>query len=558
MASAVAADVQLEVERSDAGAPKLEEAEVPSELAEYVVWALEKAGVDGRFQRNIYAVYFTLCCALSMQMMVQVFTTLPALQADSQKPFTDEDCLQPPVHRDFVKPFSVSSEFGLVCEYAMEAPLLGTLYFVGMLFGVSSCGVLADRRGRWVGCMLSFIVHQVGGLLALLSPIYTVYAVARFLVGFGYGGVSVAAYVWFSEFMGDRGRRMLIVWGGGIGFGFGCILMSPIAYWVPDWRMMTALVFVLGCPVLCVLPLLPESPAWYVTQQRCDDVHRVICRIAIINGRSQPPPYSSSGSVEHRDETKREDTPGALKQLLCDPRLSQRFLPLCLGWFACALGYFGIVMNASNVGVSVYWANVVSVLTELPCGPFALWAVGSSWIGRKGCIVGGLIFGGTCCLLCAPAASPDVPPAVLVGLVYVGKFAIAASFNSLYVWVAELFPTAVRSQSLGFQSLCGRIGGIIAPSIADLGRSSTALPLIIFGAPAFIAGLLLVRLPETRGQRTPDSIDDLPPAGALLPCLRRYAQLEEEAEGKSRRSSEPAPSAVVVGNQLKTEPHVGV
>ena len=37
------------------------------------------------------------------------------------------------------------------------------------------------------------------------------------------------------------------------------------------------------------------------------------------------------------------------------------------------------------------------------------------------------------------------------------------SFNSIYMFSSEVFPTEVRSAGMGMSSLCARIGAILAP-----------------------------------------------------------------------------------------------
>lgn len=39
----------------------------------------------------------------------------------------------------------------------------------------------------------------------------------------------------------------------------------------------------------------------------------------------------------------------------------------------------------------------------------------------------------------------------------------------VYMFAAELFPTSVRSRSIGLQSLSARVGGMLAPMVANLG-----------------------------------------------------------------------------------------
>jgi OCT family organic cation transporter-like MFS transporter 4/5 len=49
----------------------------------------------------------------------------------------------------------------------------------------------------------------------------------------------------------------------------------------------------------------------------------------------------------------------------------------------------------------------------------------------------------------------------------VGKLGCTAAFGVIYVFSIELFPTVVRNAGLGASSCCARIGGILAPYIAD-------------------------------------------------------------------------------------------
>jgi hypothetical protein len=49
----------------------------------------------------------------------------------------------------------------------------------------------------------------------------------------------------------------------------------------------------------------------------------------------------------------------------------------------------------------------------------------------------------------------------------VGRFGIAASFNMIFLYTTELFPTIVRSAALGTCSLVARLGGIAAPQVRE-------------------------------------------------------------------------------------------
>lgn len=72
-----------------------------------------------------------------------------------------------------------------------------------------------------------------------------------------------------------------------------------------------------------------------------------------------------------------------------------------------------------------------------------------------------------------------------------------------------MFPTVIRSTAVGSSSTCGRIGGFLAPQVAYLATLWKPLPLIIMGGSALIGGLLaLVNLPETLGQKLPETMQE--------------------------------------------------
>ena len=96
-----------------------------------------------------------------------------------------------------------------------------------------------------------------------------------------------------------------------------------------------------------------------------------------------------------------------------------------------------------------------------------------------------------------------------ITLSLIGKFGATASFAIVFVYTAEMFPTEIRSTAVGASSLCGRIGGILAPQIAMLSTVWDPLPLLVMGTGSFIGGILVfIFLPETLGKKLPDSMQE--------------------------------------------------
>lgn len=405
--------------------------------------------------------------------------------------------------------------------------MVGTIYFFGFLLGVTCFGSFADLRGRRQAYIGALIVLQMGALAIVAAPSYAVYAAARFFIGFGVGGFTLVNFVWNTEIVSDQHRSLVMLFSSS-GFALGIVLLSPLAYAIPNWRWFLLVCFVLGLPLICFQNIVLESPRWLAGPgEQIDEAHAVLCQIAVINGLPPPPPPPKASKASNGDG-KQEGEPGTLQLLLLDARLSCRFIVMCFAWFSVSLGYYGVSMSASSIGLNIYLSSALLALAEIPIYPTALWLVESGRLGRRGTTAGGLAVGGLCCLL--SAAIPEGNTPIMLTLALIGKAAISGAFGVVYLYAAELFPTNLRSRSMSFQSLVARIGSMAAPVIADLGAVSHALPFAIFGVPCLAAGMLLCTLPETAGQPLLNNIEEIelpPKTQSICPFSYKAVHTEE-------------------------------
>ena len=81
-----------------------------------------------------------------------------------------------------------------------------------------------------------------------------------------------------------------------------------------------------------------------------------------------------------------------------------------------------------------------------------------------------------------------------------GKFSSSSAVNVAWLYTSELYPTNLRAQALSVCSLVARVFGTGAPFVAKLSTVTPWLPMLLLGLPAGLAGLAVLRLPETRGR----------------------------------------------------------
>ena len=114
------------------------------------------------------------------------------------------------------------------------------------------------------------------------------------------------------------------------------------------------------------------------------------------------------------------------------------------------------------------------------------------------------VVGGVSCILAGLLQPPYVLPLSLVG-----KFSSSVVFLIVYLYTAEIYPTKLRGMGLALTATMARIGGFIAPYISGIGVTSSHTPFLIFGGSALLGGLSATFLPETRGEKLPETIEEV-------------------------------------------------
>ena len=87
------------------------------------------------------------------------------------------------------------------------------------------------------------------------------------------------------------------------------------------------------------------------------------------------------------------------------------------------------------------------------------------------------------------------------------RFYFFSDFTTCYYYTGELFPTNLRSQAVGFESMVARIFCLLAPQLGVLAKIWQPFPMVIIGIPIVISGFLLMLLPNTHKKELPGNIN---------------------------------------------------
>ena len=147
-----------------------------------------------------------------------------------------------------------------------------------MLCGSLVAGTLTDVLGRRKLFIFSVLLFSVAMLGCAVSPTFVIFAVCRFVTGFGVGGLLPTAVAMASEFADPRYRSRIlgaVLTGPPVG---GLLATIAAIYLVPGGGFRW--VYAIGAVALViVLPLavvaLPESPSYLRSHGRFDEANRI-------------------------------------------------------------------------------------------------------------------------------------------------------------------------------------------------------------------------------------------------------------------------------------------
>ncbi|XP_022246530.1 organic cation transporter protein-like isoform X2 [Limulus polyphemus] len=397
--------------------------------------------------------------------------------------------------------------WNLVCEREALRSLMQTSYMVGFLVGSIVFGTISDRFGRRTTALLSILISIIAGISAALSPYYWLFLLMRFIVALGVAGLANSGFVLVIEVCGPTKRSTVAVIKE-LGFAVGLMVLAGLAYLWRDWfpLQLTISIFPLITFVLYYW-FLPESPRWLLTRNRIADAEKILHKAALLNNTSAP--NVSSDRREILNNHKRAGPANLIVHTVVDllrtPNLRKISLNMFFCWFINAFVYYGLSLGVVDLDGNPYLNVFISGLMEIPAYVLTIFVL-HQW-GRQYPLCFFMVIGGISCSI-MPAVPQDMD-VVKVVLAMFGKFCITSSFEIVYIYGAELYPTTIRNMGIGCSCMCARVGSAVAPLVRYLGVVlDPNVPPAVYGSLAVTSGLLVLLLPETKNRSLPETLED--------------------------------------------------
>ncbi|CAH0401084.1 unnamed protein product [Chilo suppressalis] len=398
-------------------------------------------------------------------------------------------------------PHSFVAEFGLACE-DWKATLVGTAHSFGNMLGLLLQGQISDRFGRKTAAVFAGTMGAVLGLTKSFATSFWLYVFLEALEA-AIGDALSPMFMLSIEIV-EKKRAVLIQMILLNCYTGGLIVMPFIAWALPYWRHFLRAIYAPTLIILSYSLFLDESIRWLFSKGKREEGIKLIEKIAKKNGVTIDKMTLHRLEYTNKDTTENFSDKELLLKTFRSKIMMQRFLVCMVWWFTITLINYGMMISAVFIDGNKYINFALLMLMDIPSNIF-YWLALSKY-KRKIPLVTSFLIGGVFCV---------VQPFVSKGYAWLRLALMLAfetlatfSYNIVYMYTSELFPTYTRNSVHSLCSAVGRLGSLLAPQMPLLISYWSGLPPLIFGVTSLASGALALLLPETARTPLPDTVAD--------------------------------------------------
>jgi len=245
------------------------------------------------------------------------------------------------------------------------------------------------------------------------------------------------------------------------------LMLTLVCYLFPQWRWASFVSAAVIAPSILILLIMPESPTWFLSKGRMEEMRRSERWIARLSGQS---PDSASSTVTKQDYEQCDQQ--NLLALVQNPALFRRLVVLWPMWMVAALSSYTLDFSSGQISGNLFVNQAfISVLISASKGVLILLDRRMPNFSRRHLHQ----FAQSAVMISFAALVATLLLAGNKSLLVIVIYCICTPFVE-YSWDAcslctiESMPTSLRSSALGSCSLLARVGAILAPVLLSVGE----------------------------------------------------------------------------------------
>jgi putative MFS transporter len=355
--------------------------------------------------------------------------------------------------------------------------------FAGMFFGTLIFSGISDRFGRKTAFVSSLVWYSICTLVMAFMPNGLLIDLFRFLAGIGIGVQLVTSDAYTSEIVPKEERGRWVAFTQVVGYTsipvvalLAYVLVPHTILGLDGWRYVAMFGALGGVVIWFVLPGLPDSSRWENAHER----------------------------VAHAG-------PAFVLQTIFNPFYRRRTIMMVVFNLMQTMGFYGfnswVPIFLASQGVefthSLQYSFLIAIIN--PLGPLLAMTYAERFERKWQICVLALVVGGVgLCFAMARA------PLLIVAFGTIVTLANAWFSATFHTYQAELFPTRIRGQAVGFVYAWSRFSSIFIPFlIAAVLRANGTLGVFAMICTAMIIVALDIGIlgPKTNGR----DLDELSP-----------------------------------------------
>ncbi|XP_060234771.1 putative transporter SVOPL [Meriones unguiculatus] len=412
------------------------------------------------------------------------------------------------------------------CEWQLEnwqVALVTTMVFFGYMVSSILFGLLADRYGRWKILLLSFLWGAYFSLLTSFSPSYVWFVFLRTMVGCGVSGHAQGLII-KTEFLPTKYRGYMLPLSQVFWLAGSLLIISLASVVIPTigWRWLIRIASIPGIILIMAFKFIPESARFNVSTGNTKAALDTLESIAKMNRSVMPEGQLVEPILEKR---------GRFADLL-ESKYLRTTLQIWIIWLGISFAYYGVILASAELlerdlvcgskpesdaevmvttkdseeslgpcychlfAPSDYRTMIISTLGEIALNPLNI--LGINFLGRRLSL--SITMG--CTALFFLLLNICTSSAGLIGFLFMLRALVAANFNTIYIYTAEVYPTPMRALGMGTSGSLCRIGAMVAPFISQVLMSASILgALCLFSSVCVVCAISAFTLPiETKGR----------------------------------------------------------
>ncbi len=377
---------------------------------------------------------------------------------------------------------------------------------VGTVIGALGAGHVGQRLGSRETLRITALLYILSALGGGLSWNWLAFMTFRFIGGLGIGASSVLGPVYIAELAPARLRgRLVACFQLNVVFG---VMVAYISNYVIrtmhlgawEWRFQVGIAVIPAMVFLALLFGIPRSPRWSVSKNRMDEA------LSVLKLMGDPDPEAELADIR---EALEQEHATAHERVFQRKYRYPLFLAITIGAFNQLAGINAILYYLNDIFAAAGFSQISSDQQAIAIGTtnFLFTIVGMSLIdklGRKTLLLIGAAGCAGCLAGVAWVFATESHRGDLLWLLvaFIAFFSVSQG-AVIWVYIGEVFPTAVRSKGQGVGSashwFSDTLIALVFPVVVTM--MSTATPFVFFAA-ATVVQFIVVALfyPETKGQ----------------------------------------------------------